>query len=57
MLIDVPTAPTTALALSDDPLLSTTFSFCHPACPGVPWERARISYFTALTSNHLCGSP
>jgi hypothetical protein len=23
---------------------------CHP-------ERSRISYFTALTSNHLCGSP
>jgi hypothetical protein len=21
---------------------------CHPACPGVPWERTRISYFTAL---------
>ena len=23
-------------------------STCHPACPGVPWERSRISYFTAL---------
>jgi hypothetical protein len=23
--------------------------FCHPACPGVPWERTRISYFAALT--------
>jgi hypothetical protein len=21
---------------------------CHPACPGVPWERTRISYYTAL---------
>jgi hypothetical protein len=21
---------------------------CHPACPGVPWERTRISYFTAF---------
>jgi hypothetical protein len=19
---------------------------CHPACPGVPWERTRISYYT-----------
>jgi hypothetical protein len=23
--------------------------FCHSACPGVPWERSRISYLTALT--------
>ena len=23
-------------------------STCHPAVPGVPWERTRISYFMAL---------
>src|SRR5216684_7165107 len=23
--------------------------FCHPACPGVPWERSRVSYLTDLT--------
>jgi hypothetical protein len=23
---------------------------CHPACPGEPWERTRISYFTALSA-------
>ena len=22
-------------------------SLCHPACPGVPWERTRISYYAA----------
>ena len=20
---------------------------CHPACPGMPWERTRISYYAA----------
>jgi hypothetical protein len=30
--------------------MKTPLSPCHP-------ERTRISYFTALTSDHLCGSP
>jgi hypothetical protein len=42
LLIDVPTAPTTALALGNGPLLSATLSFlssrAKPTCPGVPWR-------------------
>ncbi len=75
LLIDVPTAPTTALALGIGPLLLAALSFlssrakprdlqfrgpvletrntilkqkCHLACPGVPWDRIRISCHAAL---------
>jgi hypothetical protein len=30
---------------------------CHPACPGVPWERTRISYYAALDNGRVCGFP
>ena len=26
---------------------STARTLCHPACPGVPWDRTRISYYAA----------
>jgi hypothetical protein len=62
MLIDVPTAPTTALALSDDPLLSTTFSFvippapaCRGSVPGFPTSpfSQATTYMVLPKENHM----
>jgi hypothetical protein len=45
-----PFHPATALSLQ------LPSPFCHPACPGLPWERTWISCFATLTRDHGCGS-
>ena len=46
-----PTAPQPPCPSATVLSLQPASPICHPACPGVPWDRTQISYFTALASD------